>query len=715
MHLGSCEGSKGVEPLVTILDISTDITKSGSSWSNRSGSVYGGTVLYIKASGHSPIASENRVTIGPYACVHDSKLDTSTSPLYVVCVTKAAIYADRRLNQEVIIHTAGRPDSKCVTGWGCGFNFDESYTPVLFSIIPRAASAGETVHWYGVANVNNLNKVKEMVVNGQRCEIDELSGAPDALNPDEEITSWARYPFACKLSKEVEAGYFPSNFRTVFGNSKRLAILPSKGGYSAAPLNYDFVNVPNIQTISTNTAGENGALLTLTGSGFSGDKTKVTVTAGGLPCTVNESSIQKIVCTVGNGPSTSAAINIGGGGVSYKRYKALGKSTIDAFKAHLDANPTLTADFSGVLGEVDLYTTERDTYHVWKGIFTPKRTGQYKFFVNSGDRIAAYISTTHQGDVPAGPTIFRATGNSFRLPLRNQVDTAFTPNFISLTQGEQYKFEVYGINNVDFGHFSLGLIEQSATPAVNSLPWVVNFKITYDPIREKITVSSTSGSGTFTFGFKDTIAASATYTPRTNIKTFNWDASCDDVLNGIRYNSLKLLCDRTANGAGFKWVITVNEYREDFKTMKPQGTGVTVVTEDSSDPVGGTYKIKYATATGTVYLKVNGKEDIPYNANAWDLNWAIKNALELETLFDWQYIKAYDGIDHYIQIYTEGQPIPAFQTEYAGTLTGRSAKIEYSVIYSASNDIELNSIPHEYLQYQAAAPSVLVTVNEVLG
>lgn len=213
------------------------------------------------------------------------------------------------------------------------------------------------------------------------------------------------------------------------------------------------------------------------------------------------------------------------------------------------------------MGEVDLYTTERDTYHVWKGVFVPKETGSYKFFVNSGDRIAAYISTTNEGAIPATATISRGSGNSFRLPLRNQIDTAYSQSFITLNANEVYRFEVYGINNVDFGHFSLGLIKQTATAAVNSLPWVVNFKVTYDPIREKLTLSSTLSSGTFKFGFKDTVAASTNYTPRTNIKDFNWDVDCTALLNGIRYNNLKLLCDRTPNGAGFKWVITVNEYR----------------------------------------------------------------------------------------------------------------------------------------------------------
>lgn len=564
--------------------------------------------------------------------------------------------------------------------------------------------------------MDNVKKIREMVVNGQRCELDELNpGAPDALNVDEPITSWARYTFPCKLSNEIEAGYYSSNFQTIYGNSRRLAILPSKGG-PATPINYDFTNIPEILSVSTNTAGNHGANLTLTGTGFSTDTSKITVTAGGLPCDVKRATNSLIICQVANGESVSSSINIGGGGVTYKKYIGLDKSTTQAFKDHLDANPTLAAAYSGAKGEVDLYTTETNSYHFWSGIFVPKRTGQYKFFVNSGDRIAAYISTTNEGAIPTDPTVYRASGNSFRLPLRNQVDTAYSANFVSLTAGEKYRFQVYGINNNgDFGHFSLGLIEQSATAAVNSLPWVVNFKVNYDPIREKITITSTLASGTFSFGFKDKNPASSTYTPRTNTKTYNWDATCDTITGGMRYNSLKLLCERTANGAGFKWVITVNEYREDFKTMIPSGSGVSVLVEDSSDPIGGTYKIKYASATGTVYLKVGGKEDIPFNVNAWDLNWAIKNALNLETVFDWQYGKAYDGIDHYIQLYTEGQPIPTFVVEYAGTLTGRSAKVDYSVIHTATNDIELNSISNEYLKYEATKPSVLVTVNDVLS
>jgi hypothetical protein len=61
-------GSKGVEPLVIILDITNDINLSGSNANQRSGSIFGGTRLYIKASGHSLITSENVVTIGSYNC-----------------------------------------------------------------------------------------------------------------------------------------------------------------------------------------------------------------------------------------------------------------------------------------------------------------------------------------------------------------------------------------------------------------------------------------------------------------------------------------------------------------------------------------------------------------------------------------------------------------------------------------------------------------------
>jgi len=104
-------GSKGVEPLVIILDITNDINLSGSNANQRSGSIFGGTRLYIKASGHSLITSENVVTIGSYNCATVANQDTTVSPMWIQCITSPAIYADRRWGQEVLVHTAGRPTS----------------------------------------------------------------------------------------------------------------------------------------------------------------------------------------------------------------------------------------------------------------------------------------------------------------------------------------------------------------------------------------------------------------------------------------------------------------------------------------------------------------------------------------------------------------------------------------------------------------------------
>jgi hypothetical protein len=257
-----------------------------------------------------------------------------------------------------------------------------------------------------------------MVVNGQRCELDELAPkTPDGLNPDEEITSWARYNFPCKLSKEIEGGFYSSNFKTVYGNSRRLAILPSKGG-PAPTTNYDFVNVPEINQVSTNTAGENGALLKITGTGFTNDESKVSVTAGGLPCAVKESTINEITCEVGNGASISGALNVGGGGVTYQKFTNLGKATPELFRELLKGATPPTPVFSGRLGEVDMITGETNTFHYWSGVFVAPSTGAFRFFVNTGDRVAAFISTTDGGPVPATPTVRRTYGNSYRLPLR---------------------------------------------------------------------------------------------------------------------------------------------------------------------------------------------------------------------------------------------------------------------------------------------------------
>lgn len=57
------------EPLVKIMDVSIYTDKSGSGWQFRSGSLKGGTPIYIKLTGHSLSADDNQVFIGPYPCL----------------------------------------------------------------------------------------------------------------------------------------------------------------------------------------------------------------------------------------------------------------------------------------------------------------------------------------------------------------------------------------------------------------------------------------------------------------------------------------------------------------------------------------------------------------------------------------------------------------------------------------------------------------------
>lgn len=51
---------------------------------------------------------------------------------------------------------------------------------------------------------------------------------------------------------------------------------------------YEFVLTPEITSINSNSAGENGNRLVISGNGFNNDKTKSTVSVGDLNCNVTE-------------------------------------------------------------------------------------------------------------------------------------------------------------------------------------------------------------------------------------------------------------------------------------------------------------------------------------------------------------------------------------------------------------------------------------------
>lgn len=69
---------------VTIWSVSTDLAISNS---NREGSINGGTMLYIKATGQDQTASNNRVMVGPYECIIPDK---GVNEVFVSCMTTAA-------------------------------------------------------------------------------------------------------------------------------------------------------------------------------------------------------------------------------------------------------------------------------------------------------------------------------------------------------------------------------------------------------------------------------------------------------------------------------------------------------------------------------------------------------------------------------------------------------------------------------------------------
>lgn len=67
---------------VRILSVSTQVDVENS---NRSGSIAGGTRLYIKIVGHDAhVASNNSIYVGPYPCLIP---DMGVNEIFITCVT----------------------------------------------------------------------------------------------------------------------------------------------------------------------------------------------------------------------------------------------------------------------------------------------------------------------------------------------------------------------------------------------------------------------------------------------------------------------------------------------------------------------------------------------------------------------------------------------------------------------------------------------------
>lgn len=149
----------GVFLIFTVLIISVSsealqlysVSSSPTQIVNPSGSVRGGTVIYIKGVGFSTIASNNQISVGPYPCIIPAAGATDTT---LSCVTSDTLQNNDIYNLPINVISNGQQQS-LTNEQGC-FSYLNSFTPLVQALFPASAIAGTLVNFYGIHRITNL-------------------------------------------------------------------------------------------------------------------------------------------------------------------------------------------------------------------------------------------------------------------------------------------------------------------------------------------------------------------------------------------------------------------------------------------------------------------------------------------------------------------------------------------------------------------------------
>jgi hypothetical protein len=174
-------------------------------------------------------------------------------------------------------------------------------------------------------------------------------------------------------------------------------------------ISFEFIVQPEIISVSSHSGGEAGQTITIQGTGFSTDFTKIQVMAAGIPCVIQSSNEFNIVCQVNPNPSantfgvlstntagTQLSGFVSGSGLNYTRYDItnLSARSVSGFRSAISNNSSsisiVESSIKGDLQTPDIYGSLYG--QVFKGYFKAPTTGNYIFRGLADDFVSLYMS-----------------------------------------------------------------------------------------------------------------------------------------------------------------------------------------------------------------------------------------------------------------------------------------------------------------------------------
>jgi len=132
------------------------VSKSSISVVNPSGSVRGGTIIYIKGLGFSASANNNKIFVGPYPCIIPADGATETT---LACETSDTNQDNSIFNLPIIVISNNQ--NQILKNPQGSFSYLNTSTPLITDIVPGSGIAGTFLKFYGLHRIKNVG-------NGQR-------------------------------------------------------------------------------------------------------------------------------------------------------------------------------------------------------------------------------------------------------------------------------------------------------------------------------------------------------------------------------------------------------------------------------------------------------------------------------------------------------------------------------------------------------------------
>ena len=627
----------------------------------------------------------------------------------------------------------------------CSIALSYGHSPFISAVIPSAVYPGQEIKAIGFVKASSTSQINRIQVGEFNCILPEDEVSLSQTSKYEDVS--------CNLGDDVRAGEHAFNFESKNGIGFA-GILEMANIYSFADDNKHNVRVhPLVKSLSSNVGYTGGQVLTINGSAFGTDKSKVTVEVEGITAEVLEVSNEEIKVKLGDDQRT-AGLQYYKGGAGLRRKVYDKNQSVVNFQADANyPNPT------GVNVSVDDIILSPETFQIGSlfvqrmtGLFCASIAGEHKFLVSSNDDFQLMISsaafdfsagyTETSSDVICSLTAWTGFRDFYKYPSDQScsktlvADTCYYIMIIQRDKGGDDNMTVTVKMPNPGADAAAQAARKGRSPQVSLLtlthshdPEKVSFKVGGAKTGKYVLHYKTAVDGKVVFDkVTDEIAygtTAATFRTKVRNATKWWDISVERKT----YDQSDAYLDETdlseeqivSNAYGFEYIITFDKPRNYI--INPTFFPVEFKDEDGDDVVPVTsydeaVQLPSPLVKGSYKVKIGDEEsvDIDINANEGTIEYELRRMDVLKKGVSVRdYGDNFSGRTIYIEF--NGNKGETIAVELITSITGgpiaTPATLVHTVHTAASDELFFNSIPSDMLFTLSDKPQINVKVDSL--